>query len=64
MENFKILPAKCHGTEMTRMTLRGPWVAWIIKLWFRWSFIGHVQPILFYDCFDLTPSKYSYKSNP
>ena len=23
MENFKILPAKCHGTELTRMTLAG-----------------------------------------
>ena len=36
----------------------------MIKLWFRWSYICDVQPILFYVQFDLTPFKYSYKANP
>ena len=42
----------------------GPWGAGMIKLWFRWLYIFHVQPILFYDQFDLTPLKYDYKANP
>ena len=33
----------------------------IIKLWFRWSSIGHVQPILFYDHFDLNPLNITIK---